>query len=66
MNKKVFKKIVKDTHYSELMKKIGIKHKGDPEAIHAEADKLLLEILVKELDLTKTVKEFNNLEKYYA
>lgn len=66
MSKKVFKPIVKDTHYSELMKKIEINHKGDPEAIHIEADKLLLEILVKELDLTETVKEFNNLEKYYA
>ena len=56
----------KDSYYAELMKQIAIDHKGDIEAIHAEADALLLDIIKYELGFDETIIEFNSLEKYYA
>ena len=47
------------------MERIEAEHKGDPEATHAELDKLMLDIL-SSFGYKEAVKIFNRTEKWYG
>ena len=47
------------------LKKVSQKHKGDTEAAHVSADKVLVELL-EELGYSDVVKEYNKVPKWYV
>ncbi len=52
-----------DERYAEAIR--GECHTGDPKCDHCEADRLLCEVL-SELNLTETVKAFDEVTKWYT